>query len=587
MISRLASVSVTVAALVLGKCIAQPRRPAEPTPAEIQQRRDAGLAFLREAISVSRELAQPANRIYIEANCVQLLWETDEPLARSLVKSLEDRYRDLGRQIATAGQNERNFMQQAYNMRAPVVNAVARHDANLALEFLRNTRPPEIFSNKNQEANLEMSLAAQAAKQNVKIAADLLRNTPVTNGGPIGNALDQLYQANPEAATQAAADIVHRLATADLSDRQAFYAATQLLQMYGNPPQPDSGIVVNGGRNRPAQNAVLSPAMLRQLSQAVIAAARRPDFPPDMQQNVKTLAPILEKFSPGVTPTLEAKTAANPQADFWQKLNEVVDHGTVDQGVEFAQNAPVEMRWQAYERIANKAVADGNPTGAAEIIDRADLGPDQRRQIMERLNASAAFQAANQGKFAEARAALSTLPDFGQRVDVLCNLARNAIVREQADLAQELLEEARGLLPHMPADLQQLNQIAQIADIYLSLNFDRAAETLEPVIATVNQKLPALAQTDGFIWGQRSFAGDEMLMHSGVGPAMLSGISNALGAMAMKEPERAAALAAKLQRPEPRTLVYLEMARRLLMESSSLQQIQGFSAGTVSSFGVH
>lgn len=560
-----------------------------PSAAEIQQRHDAGLALLKEAISTSKELTQPANRIYIEASCVQLLWDTDEALARSLVKSLEQRYRDLNQQTVTMNRNQRGFMQQVYGMRGQVVSAVAPHDAELALEFLRNTRAPD-FGNRNQEADLELSLASQAARQNAKLAADLVRNAAGTNSGMVVNALDSLYQADPAAATQAATDVMRRLTNANLSDRQNFYAATQLLQMYGNRTHEvnnkNGGVFVFG---RGARSSVVTQAMLQPLAQAIISASQKPDFPADLQMQLQNMGSTFEKFSPGVGATWKAAqkngAAASPN-DFWQQLNDVTQHGTEQQAMEFAAKAPEGLRLNAYEQVANKLTNDGNTTAAMELIEGANLEPEQQQQLTRNVNHNAAYQAANKGAIEQARAAAARVDDTNDRVNVLIAIANQAENKQQPEIASDILEEARGLMPRTPTDLQELNMLAQIAQAYVQAQPARAIEIIEPIIATVNQKLPALQAVDGFSYSwPRSFAGGEMLMQMGAGAEMLRGINNTLASVAVKDPELAAKVAAEVQRPEARTMVLIEMARRLLMEGGGARQIRaGVAGGTIGSF---
>jgi hypothetical protein len=548
-------------------CTAQPQMVNPNSSEETQQRRNTGVAMLREAISSSRDLVQPVNRIYIEANCVPLLWDVDEPLARSLVKSLEERYRDLNRQVATLPRDQQNLLQPGFAMRRQVVSAVAAHDPALALEFLRSTRPADA-RNPNEEADLELTLASQAARQNSKLAADLLRNASGDNSGMMVPALEQLYQADPAVGTQAAADLVGRLATANLSNRQSLFAAVQLLQMYGNAAQPAAQ---NGFAGQAGRSPVITSTGLQPLAQAIIAAAQKPDFPPDLQQMVQNILPTLQKLSPSqgatVVPATKNNSGNNAVNDFWQQLNEVTAHGKIQQGIELAQSAPEEIRWQAYSQIANKLAGDGDFAGATELIQNAQIMPEQRQQLLENASRNAMWKAANQGLFEQARAAAANIEDPAERASMLIQMAQNAIGRKQPELARQLLEETRGLLPNPPGDLQDMNELSQLANAYISVDAARSSEILGSLVATVNQKLPALATADGFYWGQRSFMGNEMLMQAGSAAGMMREISNTLATLAVNNPDYSASLAGQLQRPEARTLAYLEIAQRLLAQS--------------------
>ncbi len=59
-----------------------------------------------------------------------------------------------------------------------------------------------------------------------------------------------------------------------------------------------------------------------------------------------------------------------------------------------------------------------------------------------------------------------------------------------------------------------------------------------------------------------------MMLQWGSGADMARSITNAIASLAAEQPQRAAGLASSLQRPELRTIAYMEMARRLLTQNS-------------------
>lgn len=120
-----------------------------------------------------------------------------------------------------------------------------------------------------------------------------------------------------------------------------------------------------------------------------------------------------------------------------------------------------------------------------------------------------------------------------------------------------------------------MSVLAQIAEGYAAADPGRAVDILEPLIATLNQKMPALAVVDGFVGWSHSFVGNEMMMQFGPGAEMARGITNAIATLAVQQPERAAGLASSLQRPELRTIAYMEMARRLLAQDVHPQRVRG------------
>ena len=259
--------------------------------------------------------------------------------------------------------------------------------------------------------------------------------------------------------------------------------------------------------------------------------------------------------------------------DFWQQLSDITTNGSVQQGIELAQSAPEGLRSQAYGQIANKLAGEGDFAGATELIQNAPIMPEQQRQLLENISRNAVWSAANQGLFEQARATAANIEDPAERAGMLIQMAQNAIGRKQPEIARQLLEETRTLLPNTPGDLQEMNLLAQLADAYSSVDAAHSSEILGSLVATVNQKLPALAAADGFYWGQRSFMGNEMLLKLGPAAEMMRGISNTLAALAVNNPQYSS-IAGQLQRPEARTLAYLEIARRLLGQSGQGPQFR-------------
>src|SRR5205085_7371793 len=129
------------------------------------------------------------------STAAELLWTRDEPLARSLVTSVRQRLRALASE--TAGDRGREMLlQQAWNMRRGLVLNIARRDPQLALEFLRATPPPPQITamyGYNNEADLELNIAAAAAQTDPKLAASLVRQN-VANGNSfsLANTVEQI-----------------------------------------------------------------------------------------------------------------------------------------------------------------------------------------------------------------------------------------------------------------------------------------------------------------------------------------------------------------------------------------------------------
>src|SRR5205085_11788706 len=290
----------------------------------------------------------------------------------------------------------------------------------------------------------------------------------------------------------------------------------------------------------------------------------KPNFPANWHPSVQNVMPQLQHLVPSAAPL--RGVAGQPSPTFWNDLNMALQKGNMDQAVGMAAAAPPDYRYSAFQNVAmNVASSTGNLDAAREILNRSDIPEGQREQMIEQLAHQAAVGDAARGATAQARAAADLIRYTTDRAQAYIQIAQAALGRKDKATAAAFLNDAAAMLPSPPADAADVNALGSLASAYLQIDPARSAEILSGLIDVANEKFPALAVVDGFLFnGMRSFYNGEMVMQYGGGVPLLSAVSSALYSLAATDSDRAMALAARLQRPEAKVTAYLGIARALL-----------------------
>src|SRR5262245_54888824 len=95
---------------------------------------------LEAAAAESATLKIPENRAFLYFRIADLLWDFDEQGARALI---EESRSALSRLVSAPDYNPSNSQSGYYHqqLRSEIVEALARRDPQLALDFMRGTRP--------------------------------------------------------------------------------------------------------------------------------------------------------------------------------------------------------------------------------------------------------------------------------------------------------------------------------------------------------------------------------------------------------------------------------------------------------------
>lgn len=573
----------------------RPQRAPELLSAEAtEQLRVKGLALLNEVAGQLSQIRSAENRIRAQVQTAQLLWTSDDENARKLMKEATEGMREYLTSVDESDQNYYMVYQSAMQLRQEALQALAPHDPELALNFLRSTRilsnpqAGQQYSQPDQELQLEQMLAGHIALKDPQRALQIAEES-LEQGFSYGliDTLSRLRQKDPQVAAKLAGKIVAKLGGENLlKNGEAGNVALNLLRLADSPPEARHSAIASTAAPllteqeiRELLNRSLTAALsFNALSSHTPISSHMYSPERNNAQNIlntlQSMTHITEKYAPGRAAAIGKKAAefnAPPEAQgqLWQKYQEAINNGTVDQALESIRRAPAEIKENLYQQVALKASGAGDIARAKQILIEHISNPIQRQQALRNIEQQAFYHAVASNKIEEALAVVENLRSPKERAMMLLQIVNQSGATQKKETILFLLEHAFGLVGTSGRieDQEQMNALFEIARAYASREPDRAFEILELIAHQFNELSLAALTLDGF--GQRFFSDGELMLQNG---NTLAGISQqiqyTLGSLARVDFERAKTAADKLQRLEVRLAVYLAIAQHALQQEN-------------------
>ncbi len=545
-----------------------------------------GLALLIRTTEAFQEL-HPQTRARFQIEAAQLFWNSDEKRAAKLTEQAIDSVKEFIANLDADDPDYSESYQIAIQLRREVVETLATHDPEMALNFLRATRtlatPVEMQNSGlgNQELDLELALVGQIAandpKRAFQMAEDTLkRGTPTT----LVDTLHRLREKEPELAAKLAHDIAAKLSTERfLAHPEAAYLAISLLRLIREVRKTQIG-----GGNEPPKAGLLPEDEYRELLQKIAAEALAYSPPginyytPERNtaQNImnmlKELSADLEAYAPGSAAAIEKKFTElnNPGGVAWEQYQTKINNGPVDSALEAAAQAPREIRDQFYQQIAIRTAAAGDLARGRQIIADHIANPTQRQQALKNLEQQAMRSAVARGKIEEALRNLSNYRPVRERAKILGQIVSQIGPNQKKAAALLYLEQARSILGPSPrADGQEeMRALLEIAKVFSKYDSNRAFEIVEPLVDQFNEISQSAIALNGF--GQRFYRDGELIMTNGNAVAETGNqLTIALGTLALSNFERAKIAADNIHPTEIRIHAYVIIAQQAIQGSGN------------------
>jgi hypothetical protein len=264
--------------------------------------------LLDQVIDEIQSLRLPENRVRIQINTADLLWDRNQERARSLFQQASEAVSDLVHSAAAASTGNQRGGQQpdrrAFALRQELVLAAARHDAPLAYQLLAATKAPVATpaSNQNQsndprnqraqfnsDDNLEQMLLGRVAALDPKLAAQNAEQMMAKGQFPrtLGEVITQLQRQDAEAAAKLADKTISRIQAANiLTNNDAASLAQSLLSAGPRAAATPGNTTSTDAKPQPQQTGgpVLAPSVYTDLLSTVIDSAMKATAQPQNSQ---------------------------------------------------------------------------------------------------------------------------------------------------------------------------------------------------------------------------------------------------------------------------------------------------------------
>ena len=600
----------------------QPSPSAEEQDKEKAEREKNAYRLLDQVIDEAQSLRLVENRVRVQINAADLLWDQNQGRARSLFANAAEGIAEAGRTSVTNTNNNRRFGPngenigpippqniRVYQMRQELVLTAAKHDAALAYQLLAATKPPANTQPVtadgrgprpiNTEENLEQVLLGRIAGLDPKLAAQNAEQMMEKGQFPttLPTVINQLYKQDPDAADKLADKTVKKIQAANILAKTETVALAQGLLRAG-PRPAGSGKNETASVTNSSWPAVLGQSSYVDLLSAVVDAALKAT-PPTInnqrgggpgngrnggngpqpltdaqieQGNARRLLAGLQASLPMVDQYLPTKAAVlrqkfsemgltNSPASIAQTFNGLQANATTDSLLQAAATAPQQIQSRLYQQAAYKALEEGD-TDRARQIANDHLTTNARDTVMQRIDFREMAKKAEGARLEEIRQSVSRLQTDNEKIDLLIQIAGDT-QKSNPKLAVQVLEDAKQIVNRRATSYQQFEQQLKVAHAFATIDAARSFEIMEPGISQLNELLQAASVLSGFEISM--FRDGEMSLQGGNGlSSTVNRYGQELAVLARSDFERSDTLAGRFQFTEPRIMTRLAIVHGLL-----------------------
>ena len=598
----------------------QPSPSTEEQEKEKAEREQNAYRLLEQVIDEAQSLRLAENRVRIQINAADMLWDQNQTRARSLFSMAGESVAELGRtQVAAldrrATPGRPNFAPpnlRSFQLRQELVLAAAKHDATLAYQLLAVTKPPLpplTISDDPRSGNrpaiasddgLEQALLGRIAALDPKLAAQNAEQMLDKGQFPysIPQVISQLQRQDPDAANKLADKVVKKLQATNLLTNPT--AGALMTTMLVGGPRPPGETAADATAKQPSPKgwpAVLEQSAYVDLLSTVVDMAlkatpgqnnnprgnrpvmgrgtvnQQPPTDAQTEQNtarrmlagLQTLMPMIDQLLPAKAAQVRQKMTEMGMTpnlmNMAQTFNGVQGEPTTDSLLQAAATAPQQMQSRIYQQAAYKALQDGD-TDRARQIATDHLQSNVRDAVMKRIDFREMTKKAETTRIEDVRQAAARLQSDNEKLDLLLQVV-NDTQKDNPKLALQVLEDARQITNHRATGYDHFEQQLKVAHAFASVDPARSFEVLDPGISHINELLSAAALLSGFEINM--FRDGEMAIQNGNGlTSTINRYGQELALLARTDFARSEALAGRFQFPEARIMARMAIVQGLL-----------------------
>jgi hypothetical protein len=494
---------------------AQQQPAAEELEKQKAEREKNAYRLLEQVIDEAQSLRLVENRVRIQINAADMLWDQNQGRARSLFATAGEGVAELGRTQPTNNRRNQSGMEingvvfqggvqgfgqpnmRMYQLRQELVLTAARHDAALAYQLLASTKPPATTQPTTDargpraqlvsDDNLEQQLLGRIAALDPKLAAQNADQMMDKGQFPtsIPQVIDQLYKQDADAAEKLADRTVKKIQAANILTKPEAANLIQALVNAGPRPSADNKSAANAPT--PRWLPVLGQSTYVDLLSTVVDAALKAT---PATQNNNQRVPVRRggggSGNNNQQPLTDAQIEQNNARRLLAGLQQTMP--MIDQYL--PSKASLVRQKMTELGVSNNSAMNmaqtfsalqGNPTAEA-LVQAAATAP---QQMQTRLYQQAAYKALEEGDTDRARQIAN---------DHLQSNARDAVMqridfRELAKKAEGArLDEIRQSVARLQTDNEKIDLLIQVAGDTQKDNPKLAIQVLDEAKQIVNRR---------------------------------------------------------------------------------------------------
>lgn len=604
---------------------------AQTSPTESSSEKEkAGKELEKTALELVNQVTGDAgslklweNRALILALSGDLLWDKDKKRAVDLFRSAANEMVQANALPVDKSKTDDSMFFGMFGNTSPrrtILQTIATRDADLALQFLLETRPPklqeainaqiqlknqpnqpktanDIFSNRSQqfqvqqEIALEQSFAARAAEQDPKKAAQLLRDS-LSKGvtEEVFGLLEKIHKKDAELAKQLSGEVVAKLIETDFTKEESSRAvALQLLMRYGSPKNQstatttaNSSLVKSDDKTPPfTMDEKLLKDTANKFADYLLGASGFESF-----FAFSSAMPTLERLVPEKLPQLKQKQASirkqmSPEMQAMEESFGSMMGGDKDaspeKSIADAAKMPAFLRQQAYNKAIDKMIAAGNGDKARSLLQSAPEGKE-RDDALAYLDSQLAGKAIEKGNLDEAQKIINQIGSDTKKVEQLVNLAvkiHQKNTKESHEEALKIMDDARRLVNEFAENKDEVAGVLKLAAGFAAIEPDRAFPLLNPLIEQANDVINATAILAKYNKREQMFRQGEMLLPQtfGYGGGNFSRYGKELKMLAQADYGKTKNLIEQFRRDDVRVLLKLLLAQSILSDKIGFEGV--------------
>lgn len=531
----------------------------ESSPTPDAALKEKAFKLLESLASQVNSLQSGENRARIGSNIVGSIWTHDEKRARTLLVSVEEDIKAGLQNPDSEDPRDVHTHMVFLRLREDTVNRIAKHDAALALAFLKSTRPT--LSRRSQsnfvtrEQALELRLMKEIAVDNPELALKIGRQSLARGfSNDLVSLLRKLLQKHKEHGLGFYKEVVNKLRNVDLTLNGEALQFALSLAYSSRPPLGDESTF------RDLINMIITTAIANGCGNKALNDGRA-----YFCNQIGSVVPFIEMVDPLRAGNLKHWTNSNYHSsslnEAFNELYELSQNGTVDEILALASSYPElegNFRWQAMLKAAESGDFDRAQRIATDYAGDSEFKARMLAQV-ERYQKWATM---NAELMAEFQRRLSLIRNVRERIWALLQLA-NGLGPTDRKAALTTLNQASGLIDTMKPGKEQTEALMALAMMYCLEKSDRGFAIMETLVPKLNDLVGSAARLDGF--DNRYLRDGEwnMTAEGGVGDLLTKLAKNA-GYFAWCDFDRAVGLTAEFDRPEIRMMAQLKLAQGIL-----------------------